>query len=150
MAWAAFVHEVHHHLVNLSRIRQNGVSAEMSRRISTVEGKGRAQQLEDFLYQRTDIEWFDIRIRLAAECQNLCDQISGVVDSEPESSELRPSAAVFLCYLSVYPIIAARMLLKSWAIPPASVPMASSLWTWKSLDSDAAVRNILGSAFIIA
>ena len=33
---------------------------------------------------------------------------------------------------SAYPSIMLRILLKSWAIPPASVPMASIFWAWRS------------------
>ena len=37
--------------------------------------------------------------------------------------------------ISVKPMIAARMLLKSWAMPPARVPMASIFWAWRRCSS---------------
>ena len=44
------------------------------------------------------------------------------------------SGAVFSSSREAYPTIAERMLLKSWATPPASVPTASIFWAWKSWD----------------
>ena len=44
-------------------------------------------------------------------------------------------------------MIGARMLLRSWAIPPLSVPMASSFWVWRRLSSASAFSRPAASFF---
>ena len=78
---------------------------------------------------------------LAAEGQDLAGEVGRpvrrgehLVDVEPQLARLGGSSRPRL----TYPMMAVSMLLKSWATPPASWPMASIFCDWRSCSSSAA------------
>jgi hypothetical protein len=101
-------------------------------------GQGGAQEpqgLSDDVLQRDGLPRL---FHLAAEGEDLLDERFGPRAAariswscaEPGLPSARSSADN-----SAWPMMAPRMLLKSWAIPPAKVPMASIFWAWRSWPS---------------
>ena len=52
--------------------------------------------------------------------------------------------------ISLNMMMGVRMLLKSWAMPPASVPMASIFWACRSWDSSLAFSSSASLYFVIS
>ena len=64
-----------------------------------------------------------------------CRARSVAVQMSVSRGDTSPLSFVSMRNSSALPRMAARMLLKSWAMPPASVPMASNLWLCRSCAS---------------
>ena len=77
-----------------------------------------------------------VLLRLPAESEDLLDEIPAADTRGEDPLHVKPDRRSFgqSCPSanSEKPMMAARTLLKSWAIPPASVPTASIFCAWRS------------------
>jgi len=97
--------------------------------------QGGPQQPQRLLENESHIDRFALLPALPAEGENLFDQVPGALGTFKDFLKLGLKAGLAGCIqfgqLGVA-MMALRMLLKSWAIPPARVPTASSFCAWRS------------------
>ena len=134
--------QVEEDLVHLGRIGQDHGGGGV-RELTKVDGggKGRPQEVFDLVDDRLERHRAALGFSPAAEREDLSDEVRGALRCGQEVPQMVLRGEAFgmrIAASSASPAMMPKRLLKSWAMPPAKVPMASIFWaclTWASRPS---------------
>ena len=143
MASRALTHEVHQHLARAGpgRCARTGAACRAAASRRDVLADDALSMLRHVRDGVVEVDHLGRDLRLAAEGQQLRGQGGGTrrgarrsARSADSRSSAEPDASV-----SHHPLITVSRLLKSCATPPASCPIASIFWAWRSCASRCAL-----------